>query len=117
MFSDLKVEIYTDNVFVLVFFGNDGFPFFFSICHNRQVLDKDGVTASVRASELILHSSSDETVLTLSGRLNWMDGRYGYHCSRGSYLAIKCRERADGIFHRMRRWDGGREDTVCEEKN
>ncbi len=78
------------------------------------VLDKDGVTAAVRAAELMAHARGERRGGTLQDLLEGLYERYGYHCNRGDYFAVVDRGRMEAGFSRLRNFQG-RPDTVSNE--
>lgn len=75
-----------------------------------QVLDKDGVSAAVRAAELM--AFLDLKKLTLSGKLNEIYDEYGYHCNRTSYFFVSDKSITQRIFDRLRKFDDGKLNSV-----
>ena len=90
-----------------------------------QVLDKDGISAAIRATELIafletkgrtLNDQLNEIYkeyLMMSLQFNSKNEtdqftfcRYGYHCNRASYFIVTDGRINDTIFHRLRNFDG-----------
>ena len=69
-----------------------------------QVLDKDGVSAAMRAAELM--AFLDLQGMTLSEKLKELYHEYGYHCNRTSYFIIKDNQITSKIFSRLRNFDG-----------
>lgn len=69
-----------------------------------QVLDKDGISAALRAAELMAFLDTKE--LTLSQKLKELYIEYGYHCNRTSYFIINDNQITAKIFHRLRNFKG-----------
>ena len=69
-----------------------------------QVLDKDGISAALRAAELM--AFLDLKGLTLSQKLKELYLEYGYHFNRTSYFIIRDNQITAKIFHRLRNFRG-----------
>ena len=69
-----------------------------------QVLDKDGISAAIRASELI--AFLDNKGLTLVDKLTEIYKEYGYHCNLASYFIVTDSNINDQIFHHLRNVQG-----------
>ena len=69
-----------------------------------QVLDKDGISAALRAAELM--AFLDCQGLTLSQKLKELYQEYGYHCNRTSYFIINDNQITSKIFYRLRNFEG-----------
>ena len=78
-----------------------------------QVLDKDGVSAAVKAVEL-MNFLSKEKNRTLWQKLNEIYDEYGYHCNRTVYFIISDPKATDKIFHRLRFFDQEIPNTVSK---
>ncbi|XP_054261406.1 phosphopentomutase-like isoform X2 [Macrosteles quadrilineatus] len=65
------------------------------------VLDKDGVSAAVRVTELATFLSSNQG-LTLHEKLNYIYSFYGYHISENSYFICHEPEVIKKMFERLR---------------
>ncbi len=69
-----------------------------------QVLDKDGVSAAIRVTELMAYL--DLKGMTLSAKLNEIYNDYGYHCNRASYFFVEDKNITQKIFDRLRTFAG-----------
>jgi len=77
-----------------------------------QVLDKDGVSASVVMGELVNHVYSEMS--SLSKQLEIIYQRYGYHMSKNSYFLCHDADTIKAMFDRLRNYDGsGTYPTKC----
>ena len=105
-----KAEALMKNDEVVLFAYEEAIGF---MC-GTEVLDKDGVSASVVVTELIRHL---ETVgRTLTDQLENLYRQYGYHFSINSYYLCYDPTTTDKIFSRIRsysRQTGGYPEVVC----
>ena len=69
-----------------------------------KVLDKDGVSAAIRAAELIAFLNKRN--MTLAEKLRNLYEVYGYHCSEISYLFIEEPELTEKLFEDLRTFQG-----------
>ena len=69
-----------------------------------QVLDKDGVSAALRAAELM--AFLDSNGYTLSQKLKEIYLKYGYHYNINSYFIINDNQITTKIFKRLRNFEG-----------
>lgn len=69
-----------------------------------QVLDKDGVSAALRAAELM--AFLDSNGFTLSQKLKEIYLKYGYHYNINSYFIINDNQITTKIFKRLRNFEG-----------
>ena len=108
---------YPDKTVLLAYEEAIGF-----MCGTR-VLDKDGISAGIRAAELIAYLAKKN--MTLLDMLNeiydkWAaknqllfnftltqdTSRYGYHCGDTSYFMIQDFDEVPKVFNRLRNFDG-----------
>ena len=69
-----------------------------------QVLDKDGVSAALRAAELM--AFLDSNGFTLSQKLKEIYLKYGYHYNINCYFIINDNQITTKIFKRLRNFEG-----------
>ncbi|XP_078684749.1 phosphopentomutase-like [Branchiostoma floridae x Branchiostoma belcheri] len=72
--------------------------------YGTNVLDKDGISASVVMAEMTCWLASQK--LSLTQQLNRIFETYGYHTSENSYYICHDPPTITKMFDRMRNWDG-----------
>ena len=105
-----KAEALMKNDEVVLFAYEEAIGF---MC-GTEVLDKDGVSASVVVTELIRHLEA--TGRTLTDQLEDLYRQYGYHFSINSYYLVQDPATTDKIFRRIRNFTseaGGYPEVVC----